>query len=275
MIFSKVGVDNVSKLHKDIFLRGFYDKAKNREILSTLKVGEIKDIISSLGLSIKGKKEELIDGLISQANELSLSSALGDDYYSVSEYGKHWMYEHTLEYEWYNEPDDYPSFESYKLVRSKNSKKDIEKNRCLKEIKNDKESFGRYEYDTLIKILEEEGNKREAVICLLKELLIDVSGALNHANWKSCGFDKDMIKECSNIYFTPYLIKTLPKYHDYYEPSMIAEAYELNLPINACSFDDFKDIAEMMFDKTFDEETKNAYQNKLQNNLIRLGLNKH
>ena len=77
------------------------------------------------------------------------------------------------------------------------------------------------------------------------------------------------------IYFTPYLLRTFPKYKDYYEPTMIEQAYKLRLPINACSIDDFRDIAEMMFDGTMDESTRNQYLTRLKKKLVEIGLSKH
>lgn len=56
---------------------------------------------------------------------------------------------------------------------------------------------------------------------------------------------------------------------------MIEEVYSLKLPINACSIDDFRDIAEMMLDGTMDESTRQAYINKLSTKLVEIGISKH
>lgn len=141
----------------------------------------------------------------------------------------------------------------------------------MKSIQNDAKSFGRYDYDTLIEILKTEGNMREVVICYLKELLIDMSGALNYDSWRRGGFDNEIIEMCNTIVFTPHLVKMFPKIKDYYEPSMIDEAYNLKLPVNACSRDDFKDIAEIMFDGTMDTDTMKGYQRRLSKKLIEIG----
>ena len=60
-----------------------------------------------------------------------------------------------------------------------------------------------------------------------------------------------------------------------YEPSMIEEVYNLKLPVNACSIDDFRDIAEMMLDGTMDESSRQAYINKLSTKLVEIGISKH
>lgn len=274
-MFSNIGIDVVGKLHKELFDKGFYERAGNRESLSNLKVGEIKAIIEKLGLSIKGKKEDLIDGLVSQADEYELKNLINSQFYKISEHGQQWMNSHELEYEYYTSEKEYPSFEAYKRVRYKKSTEDLQYEECLKEIRTDKVDFGRYAYDTLISILKKRGDNRAVVICYLKELLIDMSGALNYDSWKGCKFDRSIIRECNRIYFTPHLLKTFPTLKDYYEPSMIEEAFSIALPINACSIEDFRDIVEMMLDGTMDESTRNAYQHKLSTRLVELGLSKH
>lgn len=131
MIFSRVGICEVSKLHRELHTKGFYQKADNKDTLMGYKVCDIKVIIEKLGLNIKGKKEDLIDGLISQVDENVLSSMIGDQYYVISDYGKQWMTEHEMEYDWYNDDEEMP-FAAYKVLRSKKGTHEIEKDRCLK-----------------------------------------------------------------------------------------------------------------------------------------------
>lgn len=274
-MFSRVGIEVVGKLHKELFDKGFYEKAGNRDSLVNLKVGEIREIIGKLGLSIKGKKEDLIDGLISQADEYELKTLMNSQYYKVSEYGQKWMSDHELEYEYYTSEKEYSSFESYKRVRSKKSLDDIRLEESLKEIATDKVDFGRYAYDSVISILKKKGDNRGIVVCYLKELLIDMSGALNYDGWRRCNFARDIIREANIVEFSPYLLRTFPTLKDFYEPSMIEEAYSIKLPINACSTEDFRDIAEMMLDGTMDEQTQKAYISKLSTKLVEIGIEKH
>lgn len=273
--FSHIGVEIVSDLHKELFDKGFYEESASRDALEKLKVGEIKEIIEKLGFTIKGKKEDLIDGLVSQASEPELKSMLPIVIYRISQFGQSWLTEHELEYEFYTSDTEYESFEAYKRICTKKSIDDIEIEKCMQEIRKDKKDFGRYAYDSLISIYKKRGNTREVVICYLKELLIDVSGALNYDSWKSTGFSRSIIRECNTIYFTPYLLKTFPTLKDYYEPNMIEEVYSLKLPINACSIDDFRDIAEMMLDGTMDESTRQTYINRLSTKLVEIGISKH
>ena len=82
-MFSNIGIEVVGKVHKELFDKGFYAKAGNRDALVNLKVGEIREIIGKLGLSIKGKKEDLIDGLISQADEYELKTLINSQRFRI------------------------------------------------------------------------------------------------------------------------------------------------------------------------------------------------
>ena len=275
-MFSKIGVNEVGKLHTELVSKGFYEKASNSEALSTYRVGEIKEIAAKLRLSVKGKKDELIKQIVSQADDTLLSMELGDKVQSITKYGQAWLLDHKDEYGFYTSEKDFDSLESYIAFWAKHDPHTVAKKDCLKEIRNDKESFGRYKYDTLIKILAEENDMEGITVCYLKELLIDMSGVLNWSAWKRCQFDKEIIEECSRIYIaTPYLKRQFPKYKEYYDVSMIEEAYQINLPINACSVEDFKYIAEMMFDGTLDNDTANYYADKLKKRLVSIVLRKN
>jgi len=275
MMFNNIGIDKVKKLHTELFEKGFYSKASNKEILETYKVGEIKEVISKCQLDIRGKKDDLISDLVAKANPEQLSQLLGDSYLSISDYGRKWMEDHQLEYEFYTSNEEFDSFEEYKKVRSKYSEEDLDMKRCLKEIKKDKKDFGRYTYDEIIGLLrEKEGKEKDILLCLLKELLIDLSGALNYDDWKSVGFDKKIVQECVQIYFTPYLLKELPKYKTYYSEDMIEEAYSISLPMNICSKETYKEIVEMMLDGTLDGQTRQDYCSELKKLASEFGLSK-
>ena len=112
---------------------------------------------------------------------------------------------------------------------------------------------------------EQGGNEREILICYLKELMLDMSGALDYKNWKFCDYEADMIPR---FMFTPFLLRTLPGYIDYYDPSMIDEVYELNIPIKLCTKEMFKDIAEMVIEGTLDSDTEKQYQEQLKKNAL-------
>ncbi len=267
-LFFNVGIVNVKELHKEIVSKGYYQKASNEVILNSLKVNEIKGIASKLGLIVKGKKEELINQILSNSKDQELSNVLGDEILEISQTGKKWIEDNESLYNYYVSEKEFKSFEEYLEYYKTHNLHDDEKNECLENIENDKEEFGRYEYDNLISLLYDEEDYKGITLCYLKELLIDMSGAYNYSDWEKFDFDKDIVLDIGEpIIFTPFLIKEFPRFKEYYDPSMIEEVFKLDLPINACNKVDFQDIAEMMFDGTMDEDTRKIYQNKLNKEL--------
>lgn len=266
MMFRGVGVNEVKKLHEELSRRGFYVDAPASQTLSTYKVGEIKEVASKLNLTVKGKKEQLIEQIVTQANEYELKNILGSKVQTISEYGYQWMKGHKEEYEYYNSDREWKSFEAYKAFWETHDpvKKGIKD--CMDKIRSDKKQYGRYTYDSLIGYYEKQGGKeRDILICYLKELMLDMSGALDYKNWKFCNYEADMIP---HFVFTPFLLRTLPGYIDYYDPSMIDEVYELNIPIKLCTKEMFKDMAEMAIEGTLDSDTEKQYQEQLKKNAL-------
>lgn len=266
MMFRGVGVNEVKKLHEELSQRGFYVDAPSSQTLSTYKVCEIKEIANKLNLTVKGKKEQLIEQIVAQANESELKDILGSKVQTISQYGYQWMSEHKDEYNYYHSDREWESFEAYKAFWETHDPIKEGIRACKAEIRSDKEQYGRYTYDSLIGYYKEQGgNEREILICYLKELMLDMSGALDYKNWKFCDYEADMIPR---FMFTPFLLRTLPGYIDYYDPSMIDEVYELNIPIKLCTKEMFKDIAEMVIEGTLDSDTEKQYQEQLKKNAL-------
>lgn len=101
-----LGQKRPQELAKEMFDKGFYSVASPGEILSTYKEKEIRVLIEKYGLSIKGRKQKLIEEFVKQADNDKLAKELGDEYYSVSEFGKKWMEEHKKEYELFTRDND-------------------------------------------------------------------------------------------------------------------------------------------------------------------------
>ena len=267
--FSKIGISDIKSIHKKLFIKGFYSIATNEEVLSTYNIAEIKNIIAKLGLNIKGKKQDLISGLISHVEKKVLAENLVDGYNSISIEGKQWMAQHKLEFAWYNEQEKFSTLEEYKKHIEKPSNKQEIIEKLYKEIELDQESFGRYIYDELVSIYNEDNNKESALVCLLKELLIDISGSFDYASWKKCGFDKEIIDKPFQIIFTPYLLRTLPKYKNYFVDSLIDKVYEITLPINICDKKMFKEILIKILNEMLDVKEQKKYQTILNDKLIK------
>ncbi len=273
--FMDYDVKSIRDLYKKICGRGFYGPAENEAVLRAMKVGEIKDVISKLGLNIKGKKDDLISSLLAQADEYSLRTALNSTLYSITSAGKKWMSEHRDEYMYYTADDSFPSLSAFKEYWATHDPDAVAMKKYLNEIRTDKKNFGRYAYDGVIGLLIKEGGReRDILICLGKELLIDLSGALSYEDWKNI-FKWNLEKtDHADIYFTPYLLRTIPKYMDYYDDGIIDEVFTLGLPMNVCTKEIYKEIIEMIFDGAVDNDTEKQYIDMLRDKAFKFASEK-
>lgn len=266
--YETIGVESITGLYNELVAKGFYEKASNSDTLYTYKVSELKDLAKKFNIKVKGKKEEIVEQIITQVSEDKLSNELIDTIQSISEYGELWLKEHNDEYDYYNSSKEFDSLEEYKKFWQTHDYHTERKKDCLNAIQKDKRLFGRFHYNTLIGLLKEENDMNGVTICYLKELLLELSGALNWETIERCSFDKiKMFKYMIIGPIPPHLKMQFPKYKKYYLSSMIEEAYKIALPLNICSKEDFKDFAEIMFDGMLDEETEKSYVERLKNKL--------
>lgn len=184
--FMNYDIKSICGLYKIICEKDFYGPAENEAVLKTMKVGEIKEIITKLNLNIKGNKNDLISGLLAQTNDDSLKNMLNSTLYSITPAGKKWMSENRDLYMYYTSAEEFSLFDDYKAYVSTHDPDVVAMDKYLNKIHADKESFGRYTYDDVINLLKKkDGKERDILVCLCKELLIDLSGAMSYENWKN------------------------------------------------------------------------------------------
>ena len=84
----ELGIHDPIKKHKELLKNGYLRPATNLEILETLKVADLKNILEGNGIQAKGKKAELISRISESVdcNKLNLPSM-----YCVSEKGLAFM----------------------------------------------------------------------------------------------------------------------------------------------------------------------------------------
>jgi len=200
----------------------------------------------------------------------------------ISNIGQKWIQDHILDYEYFNLNDDSMSFEEFKKKRNTQTKKNIEtdsKNskflEICKTIQNDQETFGRLEYDWLIGYYKEKKDFRNVLLCYMKEMLIDLSGATEYVTVKKLDFDLEFIKEMDKVAFVGSPVRgEMPKYKQYFEKKMIDETFAINLPINACKKPMFEELLEIIFDGALDDSTWEDYAKVLNSKIIQLYIRK-
>lgn len=97
--FMSCGVSEINKLHKELFNKGFYKEASVKEKLSIYKVGEIRNVANTLGISVSGKKNNIIEQISIKATIEQVNSVLRDPVYSLSEKAIKYQEKHKKEIE--------------------------------------------------------------------------------------------------------------------------------------------------------------------------------
>ena len=97
------GITNPDLYHQDMINEGYYTQAKIEDILNKKSVAELKDLLTTNNLSVKGKKEELINYLANNLPE-NIIFELVKGYYSLSEKGL----------TFYDDHQDYVNLHCYK-----------------------------------------------------------------------------------------------------------------------------------------------------------------
>ena len=79
------GVKNPSSYHKELIADGYFENAPIAAILSSLKVTDLKQFLTSIGQVSTGKKDILIERIIQNADESTLNRLCPDELYVLSE----------------------------------------------------------------------------------------------------------------------------------------------------------------------------------------------
>ena len=173
------------------------------------------------------------------------------------------MQERQLKWEYYCS-EFYPDkpFEAYAEERKGKSLEDMELENINREIKSDKESYGRNAYYSRSRIYEKREDHERALIDLLTVLRIDLSGVCAYKAIKEFG---DEFRDPSNsaISFAPGLLKEIESKKTWFKPSMIEAVYRIKLPLDATDQLLFMEIITKLFSGTLTKENLGEYENNL------------
>lgn len=269
------GITNPRKYHKDLIKEGYLQLSSDSDILSGLKVSELKEICDSLGLTKTGKKKDLIDKIISSCSSEQIHSFVKESLYSLSEKGLSFM----------NNNSDYVELHKHKnwdvdlteYVQSKQtfsspcSFYDVIWNIFNKRIVEYKKQYNllRNNYLHMSDLLLEEKKYDESLKYLLYVLFFDVCGVELYEHLKYY----DSREEALNLYYFDAFKTIIPKriynLSEYFNESFIDQIYSQykRLPLNLCPKDTFKhlvlDITENneTLDQTYEIVFKSNYEN--------------
>ena len=260
------GISNPASYHKKLIQEGYFIKASKASSLNALKVTELKEILTTIGQPTTGKKDALIERILSTADEISLNSFCKEELFVLSETGEDFLVQHNnyiqlhkhknWGIDWQEFDANYrPGFSFYDVVWGILNKRVIQ----------DRRNFGRGEYLFMYQLLAEEGKRERAIEMLLRVLYIDLSGVLGMSCfdlYKSGMYSKKELYEYFNvaIMIAPGIINPISEFKDVYSDEIVDRLYEQKLPIQLCDKNLFLTLIHSILEGTYDEA---AIENKL------------
>lgn len=265
----ELGIANPSAYHNQLISEGYFEKASPSEMLNTLKVAELKQLLTDMGESATGKKDALIEKLAASVSDEKMHQLFPAPHFVLSEKGSAFIAEHNdyvlihRHKNWGIDWKDYdarkkPGYSFFDIVWG------ILNERVLTETHN----LGRNAYLDMYRLLKEESKRANALEMLLLVLYIDFSGALG-MNYYS-HFSKQELLESFDaiIMIAPGLVDDLADFADIYDKSIIDRVYEHRLPVQVCPKELFAQIIASIFDGTYNESDAEALLKKAYCNFV-------
>lgn len=275
--FLRCGVDKVYDLYKTLCEKGYYSEATLEDNLAFYNVGGLKDILTKLELDTKGKRDTLVDRIVSNVSIEQFKSVVEEIYYKRTELADKYLVEHADEYRYYcSGRDKFITLEQF-LKEEKEENDKFENSFGIDAIKMHNGSIEWGNYLTAAQRFESEGKKSESLINYLEALRIEISGVNRYKVWKELGlkdvdFRLESATSLSTIYFNQNTIQWIKKLSDFYNDEMLGYVTSLELPINACNDDLFKEIVQSILDDSF-ESFKEKFYDVLRNNMKEIAIN--
>ena len=276
--FTRAGVNNINevrKLHEELFSKGFYKKGNDPLLyLNRLKVSELKEVSKAFNLQIKGKKDSLIEQLSQLISFDQLKSYFGYDIYELSEKVDEFKKEHKFEIEYYFELyDSNINFNEFLKLRETKSLDDINFQYHKAEWRHDDFYLGSSHLQWIARYYLRNNKFKKASEYFLRVLLIELSGAqLNNTNWKE--FKKMRVPKENwhfwKIEISEDVTEEIKNLAPYIDEDLINKVSEYKVPFNACPTNLFKQIVELIINDKFDKETKKKIIEALTENLAKI-----
>lgn len=254
---TECGIRNVPAYHRDMIKQGYLEKDDETKSLQNLKVAELKNMLSSLGLPVTGKKDTLIQRILDsgKAEEVlkqypetySLSTA-GADFLSAHEdyvqLHRHKVWDISWqEYDAKHRPGQSFNDTAWGILNA----------RAVK----DTRLLGRVEYYFMYEILRDEGRRVDAIQMLLRVLYLDLSGVSGIPSYDMCRrkiiSKKDLLNHFeANFMIAPGIIEPIAEYRDVYSDEMVDKLFGWKLPVQVCSKKTFLKLVHTALEGNFD-----------------------
>lgn len=284
----ELGIINVEQYFDELRQRQLIEPASEKDMLSLLKVSELKAILVDNGLKKAGNKPVLIERILKEV-DLSQIELLTEPYYSLSQKGIDFLASHDdfikirQNSQWGIGIEEY--LQMKEISNSDISFEDIILsllNRKLLEIKKKRYSLSQYEYSRLHEIyisiyqlLQDKGEPQNAIKPLLSSLLLSVSGCENY--WL-IGYKRglklknvEVLKSYVPIHIDEFVATYMIGLEDYYSKQIASDVYHNFVgPFNLCTLEMFEAIIQKVFSSStspdlgeYDEIIKKDFIKKL------------
>lgn len=268
------GIRDVTSYHKKLISEEYFTEASIESRLASLKVNELKEILTDLGQSVSGKKEVLIKRINESTDVTTITKYIPVVLYELSDKGKKFVEEnndYVLIHKHKNWGIDWKQYDQ--LHKPGYSFYDTMWGVFNKRIAKDTQHFGRNEYLNMYQLLREEGKRLPALEMLLRVLYIDLSGVEGksiYELYKKGIYTKKEAMEYFNvaIMLAPGIIHPIYEYKDIYVDSLVDKLYEQKLPVQICEKTLFLEIVHSVLNETYDEKTTETILRKEYKKLI-------
>lgn len=262
------GIINMPMYFNEIKDDGLITLSSPEEILSLLKVSELKDILSKNDLKKSGKKSELIEYILSHidAHELPI---INEKYFSLSQIGKKYIETHhdyivlkqhpqwgIASWEYQKEKIDSNGTKNFnEIILSLLNAKILKINKLNFEITAFEYTQLQDLYISSYKLFLDEGCHTDALKALFKNVLLSLSGCRNNylIGYKKMSKLKNeqIMKNYSPLKIDSYVATSICKLKEYYNENILSDVYnEFIGPYNLCTYEMFREVTTLIFNSS-------------------------
>lgn len=273
------GIRDIAKYHRELIAAGYFEEATIELTLNSLKVAEIKEILTVLGQPTTGKKDALVERIVNNADVSVIARYCPGKLYMLSKMGQAFLQEHddyVMVHKHKNWGIGWKEYDAHKIAGR--SYYDTMWAIFNEQLANNPRDFGRCQYLYMYQLLNEEGKREQALQMLLRVLYIDLSG-IEGIRWYDMyrqGFYKEKeVRECFDvaIMLAPGILNPIKDFEDIYNDDFVSRIYEQKLPVQVCDKKLFLAIVHSILDGTYDQEAteeklKRAYYKYLRESLF-------
>ena len=259
--FYDLNIQNAAKYHKGLIEDGYFEPASLEELMDTLRMPEVRDLIKKHGLNSARKKADMIATLMENVPAKDLAALFPTKQYVLSAEGKAFLEEHDDYVRLWQHRGWQISPEEFDKLKSSGGSFSV----ICEQIFNQRILYQDRYYEqraacyNLASLMKDEERFQEALTMLLRTLYYDVNGLL-------CGsldaYKKGFIKKkeyleraSQEIFFAPAILKEIGDLEDYFSEDMIPEVYASSKKLlRLCPESLFGEMVHSIIDGDFDEE---------------------